>query len=171
MFNLNNSNLFFYEQILRFNRFYFFKNEKLDSLISLCRIRISMKYIFLVLFIINILSCSSSKDSDKSEEIDGGKFETIDNVPKDRKPENSPFENHFSNKDCNRVYWTFKCTLEFKKTKTHSQECLKKNESIVKQIEMQSKNSEQIIRHTWQSFFNKNCQNDLKVKPYLENLN
>ena len=91
--------------------------------------------------------------------------------------ENEP-SNYFSKKECNRFYWTFKCALEFKTTKAHSEECKSNITALypddadrMNRISAQSKNTEQVIKETWENYFNKHCKDELSVKEQLKNLN
>ena len=84
----------------------------------------------------------------------------------------------FESNQCNRLYWTFKCALEYKTTQTHSKECKNNIENVypnnkdaLKMISAQSKNPENTIKQTWKNFFNQNCKDDVSVTENLKNLN
>lgn len=155
----------------------------------------NIKSIILILLILSISSCentTSDSDNPPGTETTDPPDNTTTTDPEDSKPPQTPSngdvtaggtttpidpDNHFSNTDCNRVYWTFKCALNYKKTQSHTEECQKnmtsfypENENVMVQVEAQSQNSEEVIRETWLTFFNANCKEDLAVKSYLRNL-
>ena len=147
----------------------------------------SITKILFCVFIISLISCD--KETSQGEPpVKPPENEITNENPDEKTPtrnptqagdsenENSP-DNLFESKECNRFYWTFKCALEFKNSKAHSEECKKNITALypddsdrMKRIEAQSKNSENVIKTTWLSYFNANCKDDISVTENLKQL-
>ena len=154
------------------------------------------KAFLVVFFLLTLIHCDSSTETKEDEvktpiditsgnqnpegEEDEEEEETKNPVtpPAVTSGNNDNTPNVFENKDCNRFYWTFKCALEYKKSKAHSEECKKNivavypdDKDSLARISAQSRNSEQTIKATWANYFENNCKEDVSVTENLKELN
>ena len=150
-----------------------------------------IKFLFCFFIITSLVKCGDSK-TDQGGSVKPPKNEITNENPEEQPPKGNPTRNPtqagdtenentpnnlFEDKECNRFYWTFKCALEFKNSKAHSEECKKNITALypddanrLKRIEAQSKNTEQTIKATWLNYFNNNCKDDISVTDNLKQL-
>lgn len=132
-----------------------------------------VKGIIYFLFVVSISNCDVSNDISETENGDTG-FE----IPPPKNPATEDTNTDlFVDEKCNRMYWIFKCALEFKISQSHSEECQNNietthpnDEQIMEKIEARSKNNINIIKQTWSNYFNQNCKDVLSVESHLKEL-